>query len=148
VSDLQQEQAALEARGWEEFAALVGAIPRERWMEVGVLPGWSVRDLVRHVAGWMERCVDQLEQMRQGTFVDFDEDDDEVDARNAAFVAEAAAMDVEEVWSGLLAARELVRSGWDRLPVETVDTVAVDWFAGETYRHYEEHLDELRRFAG
>ncbi len=147
MSDAKATHAEREARGWAEFAAALEAIPRERWTDEGVLPGWSVKDLLRHVAGWAEECAEHLVKMRDGTFVDYDEDDAEVDRRNAQFVAQAATMDVDAVWSGLVAARELTRRRWEELPAPAVDKVAIDWFAGETYRHYREHLPELRRFA-
>jgi hypothetical protein len=147
MSDRKADQAASEAEGWAGFLTLLEAIPRDRWTEEGVLPGWSVKDLLHHVNGWMAECAEHLAKMREGTFVDYDEDDAETDGRNAAFVAEAAEMDVDAVWSGLLATRELVLRRWDELPAEAVNTVAIDWFAGETYRHYREHLPELRRFA-
>jgi hypothetical protein len=148
MSDPKAEQSAKEAAGWAGFLAALEPIPRERWTQEGVLPGWSVKDLLQHVSGWMVECTEHLVKMREGTFVDYDEDDAEVDRRNAAFVAEAAAMDVEAVWSGLLATREVVLRRWDEMPDGAVNKVAIDWFAGETYRHYREHLPELRRFAG
>jgi hypothetical protein len=148
MSDAKAAHAAREAEEWAGFLALLQAIPRERWTDEGILPGWSVKDLLHHVNGWMVECTEHLVKMRDGTFVHYDEDDAEVDRRNAGFVREAAAMSVDAVWSGLLETRELVLRRWDELPDAAVNKIAIDWFAGETYRHYEEHLPELRRFAG
>ncbi len=37
-------------------------------------------------------------------------------------------------------------SGWRELP--EIDEAAVEWFAGETYEHYEEHLPDLWAASG
>ena len=84
--------------------------------------------------------------MREGTFEEPDDSPPVVDAKNAAFAEEARAMTTSQVRSGLLSARELVRAQWAELPA--IDDAAIEWFVGETFEHYEEHLPELRRFAG
>jgi len=41
---------------FDELTAVVDAIPRDRLDEPGVVPGWSVRDMLAHLAGY-ERYV-------------------------------------------------------------------------------------------
>jgi uncharacterized protein (TIGR03083 family) len=144
--DRRAELADREVEVWAEFEAALAAIPEDRWELEGILPGWSVRDLVRHVAGWLEDCVRQLGRMREGTFEEPNDSPAVVDAKNAAFAEEARAMTTSQVRSGLVSARELVREWWAVLPM--IDDPAIEWFVGETFEHYEEHLPELRRFAG
>jgi hypothetical protein len=50
------------------------------------------------------------------------------------------------VRSELDAEREVILRRWQELP--EVDDVAVEWFAGETYEHYEEHLPDLWSASG
>jgi uncharacterized damage-inducible protein DinB len=146
MSDRRTELAAREAAAWARFEAALDRIPRDRWSDDGVLPGWTVKDLVWHVAGWLDRCGDELVGRREGTFVPQSETDEEVDARNAAFAAAAREMDTADVHTGLLLARERVQRGWESLP--EIDDAAVESYAGETYEHYEEHVPDLERFAG
>ena len=46
---------------WGEMTTVVDAIPPERMDEPGVVPGWSVRDMLAHLAGY-ERYVDATPQ--------------------------------------------------------------------------------------
>jgi hypothetical protein len=146
MSDPRTDAVALEAAGWETFQAALARIPRERWEEPGVLPGWTVKDLLWHVAGWLRTCADDLEAMAAGRFVEEDEPDDATDVRNAELAAEARDLSVEDVWSGVLEARELALARWAELP--QVDAFAAEELASETYEHYEEHVPDLERFVG
>ncbi len=144
--DAKIEQAKKEADVWAEFDGALAQIPEERLSDPGALPGWSVKEMLWHVAGWMREAVVQLDRIREGTFQEPEDSDEITDARNAAFAEEARTMDVAAVRAGLEAARELVLTRWEELPM--VDETAVEWFSGETYEHYEEHLPDLRRAAG
>jgi len=75
---LQAEKA-----GWEELEGLVETLSPEQMEIPGYLPGWSVKDFLAHLAGWLAEAGQALEQIRSGTFTD---SDDDVDARNDAFV--------------------------------------------------------------
>jgi hypothetical protein len=143
--DTKQDHCAREAEGWTRFSAAVHRIPPDRWAEPGVLPDWTVNEMLWHVAGWMDDCSDDLDAIAAGTFVDSNETDEQTDQRNASFAAAARGMDADAVWAGLLAARERVLDRWNALPEVTQD--AVDSFTGETYEHYPEHLPELDAFT-
>jgi mycothiol maleylpyruvate isomerase-like protein len=145
MMDMRAEHAEREAHIWGEFEQALARIPRERWTEPDVLPDWSVTEMLWHVAGWLDECSTHLEQMIAGTFEDVDEGEDDTDERNAGFATAARGMEVDTVWSGLLAARERVRQRWFELP-ETTDR-AVEEFASETYQHYKEHLPDLETFS-
>jgi len=144
MTDPRTDAVAREAAGWEAFQAALARIPRQRWQEPGVVPGWTVKDLLWHVAGWLRTCAEDLEAMAAGRFVEDDTDD--TDDRNAALAAEARDMSVEDVWAGVLEARELVLTRWAELP--EVSSLAAEELASETYEHYEEHLPHLEAFAG
>jgi hypothetical protein len=55
-------------------------------------------------------------------------------------------MDIAAVRAGLDAAREAILLSWRDLP--EIDAAAVEWFGGETYEHYEEHLPDLWAASG
>lgn len=145
MNDLRTEHANREAEHWAEFETALARIPLERWEEPGVVPDWTVKELVWHVAGWIDECSQHLEKMRAGE-PEVDEDDDEdTDVRNAAFAAQAREMTTDAVRAGLLASREMVCTRWGELP--DVSDSAIEWFASETYQHYKEHLADLESFA-
>jgi hypothetical protein len=145
VDDARDQHERRETDGWTRFETAVLAIPRDRWEQEGVLEGWTIKQMLWHVAGWLDACAEHFDQMIAGTFEDRDDGEDDTDERNAAFAAEAGEMDVNAVWTGLLAARELVRRRWGEL--SEITPRAADEFAAETYEHYEEHLPDLERFA-
>jgi uncharacterized damage-inducible protein DinB len=144
MSDLRTEQADREAEAWAKFEAALAEVPRERWDEAEVLPDWTVRELLWHMAGWLQKCARNLELFARG--LDPPASDQTVDERNEELAAQARGMTVDAVHRGLLAARALVRQEWEELP--NVDARAVEELADETYDHYEEHVEDLRRFAG
>jgi len=143
MTDLRAEHAAREADSWAAFEAALRRIPRERWEEDGVLPGWSVRELLWHMAGWLQKCARNLERFARGE--DEPTSEQTVDERNEELAAQAKGMTVDAVYRGLLSARDLVRQGWEALP--NVDDRAVEELADETYDHYDEHRADLERFA-
>lgn len=145
--DDRDEQATREAEGWAEFEDVLSRVPEGLLSDPGVLGGaWSVSEMLHHVTGWMRECSAHLEAMAAGTFVEPEESDEITDARNATFAEEARAMDVAQVRAALDAARDEVLRRWAELP--EIDDAAIEWFAGETYEHYEEHLPDLHRAAG
>jgi uncharacterized damage-inducible protein DinB len=143
MSDLRTEQAAREAESWAAFAGALERIPRERWEEEGILPGWSVKELLWHMAGWLQKCARNLERFARGE--DEPASEQSVDERNEELAAQAHGMTIDAVYRGLTSARELVVEGWNALP--NVDERAVEELADETYDHYDEHRADLERFS-
>lgn len=75
---LQEEKA-----GWGELETLVQSLSPEQAEITGYLPGWSVKDFLAHLAGWLAAAGRALEQIKSGTFV---ADDVDVDSRNEIYV--------------------------------------------------------------
>jgi hypothetical protein len=143
----REENAQQEAEVWAEFETALSRIPQERLSDPGVLGGtWTVIEMLHHVTGWIRECSRHLAAIAAGTFVAPEETDEITDARNAAFAEQARAMDVSQVRAALDAARDEVLRRWAELP--EIDDAAIEWFAGETYEHYEEHLPDLDRASG
>jgi hypothetical protein len=137
---LKREEAA-----WAEFVAEVGRVPEHRRSEDGVVPGWSVNDLLFHCGRWAAVATVHLHEMRTGVAADKDGDDDPTDTRNARWAEESKSMSFEDAMASALADREGARQALMALPA--VDDVASSWFTEETYDHYQEHTEEISRFA-
>ena len=146
MADRRKDHLGREAHVWRDFERLVLMVPRDRWEAPDVLDGWTVKEMLWHVAGWIDEASQHLEQMAAGTFTETDETEvDDTDDRNASFAEAAKTMDPDAVWTGLLAARDRCRQRWDELP-ESTDR-AIEEFASETYQHYKDHLPDLERAA-
>src|SRR5688572_17561905 len=62
----RQEMLEREAESWRRFAETVAAVPAERRDVEGVVPGWTIHDLVWHVGYWAGYAADVIERDRAG----------------------------------------------------------------------------------
>lgn len=142
----REELTRREAEAWGSFRTLADGVPEERRERSGVnVEGWTVKDVLWHVAHWWDDLTDTLERLRAGTFEEPPDEDDQTDAENARVLEESRRMSLGEVERGLGEARVRMLAAWATLPV--VDEVAVKHFLWETVEHYEEHEPDLRRFV-
>jgi hypothetical protein len=136
---LEREQAS-----WSALEAAVGRVPVDRRAVDGVVPGWSVKDLLWHCAYWAGFCADTIEARAAGDLSDpWDHDDVYWDAENDRVAQESKAMTWETVESSAAARRERARAAL----AKAIDDVSVKWFVEETFEHYDEHAVEIARFA-
>lgn len=142
---IREEYARRERAAWEALLAQVGRLSPEQQLLEGVVPGWSARDLLWHCARWAEETAGHLEQMRAGTFVDpFEADETLGDRMNDEIAAHARTMSVAQVLEASEACRAKVLAVW---PTVEPDEQAAEWFAEETFIHYDEHAAEIAAFA-
>lgn len=71
-----------ERRAWQQIAGLVALLTPEEASVAGYLPGWSVKDMLAHLAGWLAEAGMELEQ----TDTNFGESDLSIDDKNRIFV--------------------------------------------------------------
>src|SRR5436190_21112207 len=96
----REDLLELERTRWSLLKQLLGAVPTSRAEESSLTPeGWSVRDLVWHLARWNDVVANQLESMRAGTF---DESFDwNTDVNNAQFLASGRSVGYADTMSEL-----------------------------------------------
>ena len=141
----RQELLDREAASWDAFMAAVDRVSVERRTEPGVVPGWSVADLVWHCGYWAEDAARRIERIAAGT--PEPEDPESVwQKTNDEIAEESKAMAWDEILSRSQAAREQVRGALASLSEITV--AAESEFVEETFEHYDEHAAEIERFAG
>ncbi len=138
LPDLLQAEKA----GWEELEGLVEALSPEQAEIPGYLPGWSVKDFLAHLAGWLAEAGQALEQIRSGSFTDGDVD---VDSRNDTFVEANRDLPLSVVLFEVKAARH-------RLLHHLHDLTEVPPPAEPSLRkagpqHYAQHLPRLREWV-
>jgi hypothetical protein len=131
-----------EEQAWRTFVAEVGRVPEHvRGLE-GVVPGWSVNDLVYHVGKWAMVGGEKLDLLRSGEKA---EGDDDWQERNDAWAAESKLISYEEAMTSALRDRERAREAFLAMPA--IDHEAESWFKEETTDHYQEHTEEIARYA-
>jgi hypothetical protein len=131
-----------EELAWRSFAAEVGRVPEHVRDVEGVVPNWSVNDLVYHVGKWAGVGADKLELLRNGEKA---ESDDDWETSNQMWAAESKSMTYQEAMARALAERERARAALSGMP--RVDHEVESWFKEETIDHYLEHTQEVSRFA-
>jgi hypothetical protein len=140
----RDELLRLEDRAWTEFVAEVGRVPEHRRTDEGAVPGWSIVDLVYHTGMWAGVAADKLREISDGGSPK--DDPDEVwQGKNDLWAAESKRMTYQEAMARALAERERALAALKAMP--RIDAEAASWFTEETYDHYQEHTEEIARFA-
>ena len=137
---LKREEAA-----WTEFVAEVGRVPEHRRGDLGVVPGWSVNDLVFHNGRWAGVAAEKLGALATSGSAGEEEPDEVWEGKNELWAAESKSMLPQEAMSRALADRAAAREALTALPEVTDE--AASWFKEETFDHYQEHTEEVSRFA-
>jgi Mycothiol maleylpyruvate isomerase N-terminal domain len=147
MTDTRSDHLQKEAAAWASFLDAVGKVDRDRFDEPGVVPGWSVKDLVWHNAGWADFTGDELQKAVGKPFEDpfARHEDEHWDRMSAEIIAAARPKSFDEVLTDAEAVRERVRAVWQNLP--EIDDERALFFAEETFIHYAEHAAEVLRFA-
>jgi hypothetical protein len=138
LTDLLQAEKAR----WEELERLLRTLGPEEAETPGYLPGWSVKDFLAHLAGWLAEAGQVLEQSRSGTYTDGDID---VDARNEGFVEANRDQPLSFVLFELRATRRRLLHhlhGLTEVPPAAQSSLRK---AGPD--HYAEHLPRLREWV-
>ncbi|HYR64190.1 MAG TPA: maleylpyruvate isomerase N-terminal domain-containing protein [Actinomycetota bacterium] len=134
---LQAEKA-----GWDELEGLVESLSPEQAETTGYLPGWSVKDFLAHVAGWLSEASLALEQIKAGTYTGGDVD---VDARNDTFVDANRDQPLSIVlFEAKMTHRRLLHHLHD---LTDIPPSAVASLRKAGPRHYAEHLPRLREWV-
>jgi len=139
-----EELLSRELASWAAFESAFGKVSPDRLEAEGVVPGWSVKDLVWHCAYWASFAADTIEARAAGDMSDpWDHDDAYWDVENDRVANEGKAKSWDEVMSGTAAMRDRARKALAAAP----DEVAEGWFVEETIDHYDEHAAEIEAFA-
>ena len=141
------ELTAREAETWATFRSEVDALtPEQMELPAANDDGWSVKDVLWHIAHWWSDLAGMIEEVNAGTpFVEPPEDDEATDAENARVLEESRALALDDVVGGVADARARLLAAW--LGLAQVDPALEQWFVWETIEHYEEHLEDVRRVA-
>lgn len=142
-----------EDRGWTDLMELVESLSPEQIEEPGyTAEGWSVKDLMAHLASWMAEAGLVLEQIRWGTFQPGDvpwgvyrSQRLDIDEMNRKFYEAHKELPLFVVRAELASARNRMLTLFDDLPETTRE--AEEWFEEAGPGHYREHLDGLRRWT-
>jgi hypothetical protein len=139
----KRELREAEEAAWIELTELIRDLTPEQLAEPGYQEdGWSIKDLLAHLACWMAEAQCALERIRMGTYVDEDLDVDEL---NRMFYEVNRDQPLSVVKAELYSARNQMLLEWNALSEVTPD--AEEWFLESGARHFGEHLPRLRAWV-
>lgn len=136
-----------EAAQWRALGDVYERIPDDRFEEPSVTPeGWSPKDVMFHLAAWMQDCATQLERMRLGTFDPGEETREAIDRQNDEWFDRSRTMDPQEVRARLEPARRRMVEGLASMP--EVTPLAWEWFEESGPLHLAKHVNDLEAWLG
>jgi hypothetical protein len=140
---------AAEAAAWKALSGLWRGLPEAALLEPGASgPEWSIKDVMNHLAAWMEATCEVMPRLLAGQKLPKGEY--HIPAFNARHSAADAGRSLPASRRRLNRARRAVLAYSATLP----EPVALDtrlhrpgrWIKYATYGHYEEHFEALREF--
>lgn len=136
-----------EAEAWSDLLSTFARVPDGRFEEPTLTPGgWSPKDAMFHVAGWMRDCAEQLARMAAGSFDPIDETREAIERQNQRWFEVSRSMSPGDVRTDFVGARERMVGAFASL--DDVTPVAVEWFEESGALHYAKHVADLRSFLG
>jgi len=143
---------------YRNLLALIEPLDDARFAAPMQEDGWSPKDVLAHIAAWERYVVLRIAAHRHGEPMPlWGPDDEQVDLKNAALVAESRTLSPSEVRLDALDCHNDVVATIDSLTeAELLDdslrqTVIGEWgspvwlhVAANTYLHYEEHIETLK----
>ena len=131
--------------GYNEIIRLYRSVPVTAVLEDSLPNGWSVKDVLAHIAAWEWRCASLLEASHDTKALLKAQPD--VEALNREIYEERKEWGWEEVEYDFRAAHQTLLEAIRQLPPQQLDDEFVQrTIADETWEHYDEHLDDLRRW--
>ena len=147
MTDVRQRLLHEEGEAWLALNAWFDRVSGERFEEPTLTPqGWSPKDAMFHIAGWMADCGEQLERMRDGSFEPGQETRASIERQNRAWFQISRTMPPGDVRERFEASRRRMVAAFAAL-VE-LSPAAVEWFEESGALHYPKHADDLRAFLG
>jgi len=135
---------------WQELASAVDSFSEAEMEQAGVIEGWSVKDMLGHIAFWADKAAADLQAVAGGRDEDVatpgsDEAVDEWNERERQARAGRPLADIREEWleSFQKAMDALASFPAERLLEKVKGRTVLERFAGDTYEHYREHFGDL-----
>jgi hypothetical protein len=130
---------------WRSFQAAAARFPAERMDERLTEHGWTVKQMLAHIAAWHDVTADRMIKfINTGQTPEFDQD---VDVLNAMVARRAVGKTAGEILNDTDATFNRLRRQMQRLtdPQLNANDAWAAWvIRGNTYGHYDEHRSDIQ----
>jgi len=141
----------LAVQSWEKLMAEVERFSDSEMEQPGVVPDWSLKDLLGHIGFWAEFMAGNLRAIAAGREDELRSpgDDTVVDQwndREWRLRRDRPLATIKEEWlAGFQSARRaLAEVPEAKLHEKIQERTPAERFAGDTFGHFEEHLRQIR----
>ena len=127
--------------GYLSLRAVLETLPTERFDEK-LASGWTLKDVLAHLAGWEEICLDRVARLRAGEWKRYGDAD--TDAKNEEIVAASRSASVPDLlkrWADAHA--KVVGLVGSLTDDELADERFVTAITADTSGHYPDHFKDL-----
>lgn len=132
-------------QGYSQMVRLYRSMPVTALLEPTSTGGWSVKDILSHIAAWEWRCALLLNESHQSDIPLKAMPD--VEALNQEFFVERREWSWAEVENDFRQAHQAVSAAIrDMPPTRLHSKIVQQSIAEETWEHYTEHLPDLERW--
>ncbi len=135
---------------WQALASTVDSFSDAELERAGVVEGWSVKDLLGHIAFWSQRAAQNLQLAAKGKANEIRfpanlKAVDEWNERERRLRQDRPLPDLREEWleSFRQVTQALADFPADKLEQKVGGQTVLRWLAIDTYEHYREHLTQL-----
>ena len=137
-----------EAEAWGRIDGVVESLSAAELVLSGyTVEGWSMKDMMAHVAAWSTVAASVLREISAGTWTGHHASDEPggIDRLNAEWFERDRELDVDTVRSEWHASRTRMLEAFGALDEITPD--ANEWFEESGRSHYAEHMPDLERWV-
>ena len=133
-------------------------LDKTQYSTEGVIPGWSIKDMLAHIASWHHRLLTWLDAAvrNQEPTLSGPDSVEEMDALNAQFYQENKSRPLDEVLVDFRITHQQIMDIVQPMPED--DLMSPHRFAwskgeplwqaiaGDTYEHYREHIAQIQEW--
>ena len=137
---------------------ILATLDKMQFFTEGVIPGWSIKDMLAHIASWHHRLLKWLEATVQNEepAISGPDNVEEMDALNAQFYQENKSRPLDEVLTDFRTTHQQIMDIVQAMPED--DLMSPHRFAwsherplwhliaGDTFEHYQEHLAQIQEW--
>jgi hypothetical protein len=150
LNEMRTSYAALEE--------ILTTLDKTQYFNEGVIPGWSIKDMLAHIASWHHRLLAWLDAAvrNQEPTISGPDSVEEMDALNAQFYQENKSRSLDEVLADFRTTHQQIIDIVQAMPEEEMMSPhRFAWsqgkplwqvIAGDTYEHYREHITQIQEW--
>jgi hypothetical protein len=135
---------------------ILASLDKTQYSIEGVIPGWSIKDVLAHIASWQHRLLRWLDAAvrNEEPTISGPDSVEEMDALNAQFYLENKSLPLDAVLTDFHTSYRQIMDIVQAMPeADLLNPNRFTWangrplwhlIAGDTYEHYREHMAQIQ----